>query len=130
MQIIYNDKELNVNDNTTIKELLKEEIEKSKIPIIGAKFNNEYQRLDYEITQDCKVSLVDIASKGGMKIYRRTLIYIMGKAFQEVCPEALLTVNYQLSHSMFCEIDNMETTQEILDKVYVKMEEIISKNMF
>ena len=45
MQIIYNDKELNVNDNTTIKELLKEEIEKSEIPIIGAKFNNEYHRL-------------------------------------------------------------------------------------
>ena len=117
MQIIYNDKELNVNDNTTIKELLKEEIEKSKIPIIGAKFNNEYQRLDYELTQDGTVSLVDIASKGGMKIYQRTLIYIMAMAFERVYPEAKVRVNYQLSNSMYCDLDNMNETEEMLKNV-------------
>ena len=36
----------------------------------------------------------------------------MAKAFKEEYPEAKLTVNYQLSNSMYCVIDNMEITEE------------------
>ena len=129
MQIIYNDKLLNVNNNITIEELLKEEIEKSEIPIIGAKFNNEYQRLDYEITQDGTISLVDISTKGGMKIYRRTLIYIMAMAFERMYPEAKVRVNYQLSNSMYCDLDNMEETDEMIKKVEQEMKRIVDLNL-
>ena len=129
MKINYNEKELDVKENITIKELLADEIEKSEIPIIGAKFNNEYQRLDYEITKDGTVSLVDIASKGGMKIYRRTLIYIMAMAFERIYPEAKVRVNYQLSNSMYCDLDNMEETPEMLKNVEQEMRRIIEQNL-
>ena len=129
MKINYNEKELDVKENITIKELLADEIEKSEIPIIGAKFNNEYQRLDYEITKDGTVSLVDIASKGGMKIYRRTLIYIMSMAFERIYPEAKVRVNYQLSNSMYCDLDNMEETPEMLKNVEQEMRRIIEQNL-
>jgi len=33
---------------------------------------------------DGKIELIDINSKEGMKIYRRTLTYIMGKAFWHI----------------------------------------------
>ena len=129
MQIIFNDKSYNTKDKITIYELLKEEIQKSEIPIIGAKFNNEYQRLDYEITQDGKVSLVDIASKGGMKIYRRTLIFIMAMAFERLYPEAKVRVNYQLSNSMYCDLDNMEETDEMIKNVEAEMKKIVEQNL-
>ena len=129
MKINYNEKELDVKENITIKELLADEIEKSEIPIIGAKFNNEYQRLDYEITKDGTVSLVDIASKGGMKVYRRTLIYIMAMAFERIYPEAKVRVNYQLSNSMYCDLDNMEETPEMLKNVEQEMRRIIEQNL-
>ena len=129
MKINYNEKELDVKENITIKELLADEIEKSEIPIIGARFNNEYQRLDYEITKDGTVSLVDIASKGGMKIYRRTLIYIMAMAFERIYPEAKVRVNYQLSNSMYCDLDNMEETPEMLKNVEQEMRRIIEQNL-
>ena len=67
MKIIYNSEEREIVKNETIKEVFKEEIEKSKIPIIGAKFNNEYQRLDYCLENDGTVALVNIATQGGMK---------------------------------------------------------------
>lgn len=129
MKINYNEKELDLKEKITIKELLADEIEKSEIPIIGAKFNNEYQRLDYEITKDGTVSLVDIASKGGMKIYRRTLIYIMAMAFERIYPEAKVRVNYQLSNSMYCDLDNMEETPEMLKNVEQEMRRIIEQNL-
>lgn len=129
MKLIYNSKEINIPENTTIKEALKEQIEKSEYEVIGAKFNNEYKRLDYIPTEDGKVELVDIASKGGMKIYRRTLIFIMAKAFEKVEKQAKIRVNYQLSKSMYCTIDNMEVTEEILNKVQKEMQEIVNKNL-
>ncbi len=48
----------------------------------------------------------------------------MTKALQEVYPEALLTVNYQLGSAMFCELDNMEVTDEFIHNIKNKMLEI------
>lgn len=129
MKITYNSKEYEVAPNTTIQEVLKEEIEKNEFKVIGAKFNNEYKRLDYVITENGIVSLVDISSKGGMRIYRRTLIYIMAKAFEELYKDVKIRVNYQLSNAMFCTVENMEITDEMLKNVENKMKEIVSKNL-
>ena len=129
MKITYNSKEYEVAPNTTIQEVLKEEIEKNEFKVIGAKFNNEYKRLDYVITENGIVSLVDISSKGGMRIYRRTLIYIMAKAFEELYEDVKIRVNYQLSNAMFCTVENMEITDEMLKNVENKMKEIVSRNL-
>ena len=129
MKITYNSKEYEVAPNTTIQEVLKEEIEKNEFKVIGAKFNNEYKRLDYVITENGIVSLVDISSKGGMRIYRRTLIYIMAKAFEELYKDVKIRVNYQLSNAMFCTVENMEITDEMLKNVENKIKEIVSKNL-
>ncbi len=115
--------------NVKISELLKEQIENSEYPVVGAIVNNEYKSLDAEVTGDEKIELIDINSKEGMKIYRRTLTYIMGNAFWHIYPEAHVIVNYQLSNAMYCNIENMEVTDEMLEKVKAKMQEIISQDL-
>ncbi len=129
MKIIYKDNEYNFEKNITIKEAFQNEIETSEIPIIGAKFNNEYERLDFALKEDGKVSLINIASEGGMKIYSRTLIFIMAMAFEKLYPKAKLRVNYQLSNAMFCTIDNTEVTTEMLKKVEDEMKDIVKKDL-
>lgn len=129
MKITYQDKTFEVEKKTKISDALKEQIKKSKYAVVGAKFNNEYKDLSYELDKDGTVELVDISMKEGTKIYRRTLIYIMGMAFSRVCPEALITVDYQLSNEMFCEVDNMEVTKELIQAVRDEMIEIINKNL-
>lgn len=115
--------------NIKISELLKEQIENSEYPVVGAIVNNEYKSLDAEVTGDEKIELIDINSKEGMKVYRRTLTYIMGNAFWHIYPEAHVIVNYQLSNAMYCDIENMEVTDEMLEKVKAKMQEIISQDL-
>ena len=129
MNIKYDSKVKEIKEKATVKDAFKEEIEQSEFPIIGAKVNNEYQRLDYELNEDSEVQLVNIATDGGMKVYRRTLIYIMAKAFDKTYKEAKIRVNYQLSNSMFCSIDNMEVTDEILENVEKEMRNIVSQNL-
>lgn len=129
MQVLYDNRKFEVQEGTSIQEVLKNEIEKSEVPIIGAKYNNEYKRLDYKITEDGTVSLVNLASKGGMTIYRRTLIFIMAMAFERIYPEAKLMVNYQLSNSMYCDLDNMEETDEMIKNVEAEMKKIVDQNL-
>ncbi len=119
---------MEVLEGTTIQELLKEEIKNSKYPIIGAIFNNEYVNLSYQITKEGEVKLIDIASKEGTKIYRRTIIYILGKAMEEVCPGKKIVVNYQLPNSMFCEIENTEITEELVQSLNDQMHKIVEQD--
>lgn len=128
MQITYNNTIIDVKKNTKVLDLFSKEIEKSNNEIIACKFNNEVKSLNYEITSDGKIELIDITDKDGMRIYKRGVIYIIAKAFHELYPEALLTVNYQLYHSMLCEIDNLDVTKEMINKVKIRVKEIIEKN--
>ena len=129
MQITYKDKILEIDSNTEIKDILKDEIQNSKYTVIGAKFNNQYRRLDYKIIQDGTIELIDISTKQGMKIYRRTLTFLMAMAFDKVDPSIKLRVNYQLKNSMFCSLDNTEVTEELLEKVSLEMQKLVEKNI-
>ncbi len=129
MEITYNNKKIKVPQGTAICDIIKDDIKKSKYPIIAATFNNEYKRLDFKLNEDGNLSVVDIATKGGMKIYSRTLIFIMAKAFDAVYPKAKIRVNYQLSDAMFCTIENLKVTNELLKNVQNEMKKIISKNL-
>ena len=128
MQINYKDTIIDVKKGTTIEELLNKEIERVD-NIIACRFNNEVKSLDFKIEEDGNVELIDITDKDGMRIYMRGLLYILSMAFNELYPEALLTVNYQLYHSILCEVDNMDITEEMIEKINKKMREITESNL-
>ena len=129
MKITYEKKEIEVKAGTTVKEALKEQIQKSKYEVIGCKYNNEYFNLNKEIEEEAKIDLIDISNKEGAKIYRMTLVYIMGKAFESLYPQEKLTVEYQLGDAMFCKCDNIAITGEFITNLKNKMQEIIDKNL-
>ena len=129
MKVTFKEKEYEINEKIKIKDLLKQEIENSKYEIMGCKVNNKYQTIEYEINEDCNVEFIDVSQKEGMKIYRRTLLYVMGKAISELYSDAGLTINYQLLDSMFCEMSNVEVTQEVIEQISSKMKEIINKKL-
>ena len=129
MQIEYDNTIIDVKKGTKVLDLFSQEINKKNNEIIACKFNNEVKSLNFEINSNGKIELIDITNKDGMRIYKRGLIYIIAKAFSELYPEALLTVNYQLYHSMLCEIDNLKITDEMIKKVNKRVKEIIENNI-
>lgn len=129
MQVVYKKNILDVKRGTRVVDLLKTEIDKSKETVIACRFNNEVKALNYPINSNGEIELIDLTSKDGMRIYTRGLIYIIGKAFSETYKDALLTINYQLSHAMFCEVDNMEVTEDMIKKVNEKVKEIVKKDL-
>ena len=129
MEVIYENKKINVEKAQTVKEILKDEIASSNNKIMGCVCNNEIKSLDYKITKNTKIELLDLTTQEGRRIYVRGLMFILTKALKETYPDALLTINYQLSSAMYCEIDNMEITEEFIKKLDLSMRKIIEKDL-
>ena len=126
MKVTYKDKIYELSEYMKVTELLKDEITDQHIACV---LNNEVHALDYEIRENCKLDLITSDSIEGRKIYIRGLMYIMGKAFHDVLPGYLLSVNYQLHNAMFCQVDNKKITAEDIQKVTKRMEEIIATDL-
>ena len=131
MRLTYENEIIDVEVGMPLKDALKSQMERSGIEeIIAARFNNSIASLNEPVSKDGSVEFISRKTdKDGRIIYIRGLLFLMSKAFSEVYPEALLTVNYQLSNAMFGTVDNMEVTDEVIEKVKAKMQEIINRDL-
>ena len=130
MKITYEKNIIDVEEGTAIKEAFKDQIENNNMKdIIAARFNNSIESLNAPIKEDGELEFINREDKDGRIIYIRGLLFLMSMAFSEVYPKALLTVNYQVSNAMFGTVDNMDVTEEMIQKVKAKMQEIIDKDL-
>lgn len=127
MKIEFQGKKYEVRENMTIIEAFYNKVDSEDI--IAARYNNVIVSLNHLINKDGKIEFIKRQEKDGRIIYIRGLLYLMSKAFKETYPEAQLTINYQLTNAMFCEVENMDITAEVIDNVKSKMQEIINKDL-
>lgn len=127
MKIVFENQEYQIEKGTTIKEAFDKQINTNEI--IAARYNNWIASLNQPIMEDGKISLIRRQEKDGRIIYIRGLLYLMSKTIDELYPECHLTINYQLSNSMFCQTENIELTEEMIDNVKRKMQETIDKDL-
>ena len=130
MKIFYQGKEVGMDSSIKrVVDMFNRNVKISPKKIIACKCNNEVKPLDYEINEGDQVEILDVTSKDGLMVYIRGALFIMAKAFHELYPDAQVIVNFQLSNSMFCELDNMELTDEMIEKVRSRMQEIVEKDL-
>lgn len=127
MKITINNIEYDVQENKTIIEAFGNQIDFKKV--IAARYNNSVVSLNHKINKDGNIVFVTRDQKDGRVIYIRGLLYLMSKVFHDLYPSAHLTINYQLTNAMFCEIGNMEISQEIISNVKSKMIELVNMNL-
>ena len=128
MNIIYQGRTKKIENGLTVKEALKKEINENKYEVIGCLYNNDYKNLETEVEEGARIELIDISSKEGMKIYVRTIVYIMGKAFENLYNREKIMVEYQLGNAMYCKCDNIQITDEFITKLKDEMQKIIEKD--
>ena len=128
MRVKVNNVEVETKENISVSELLKEEIANNK-NVIACMVNNEVKSLNIILNEGDEVELLDTTSRDGARTYTRGLLFIMAMAFKELYPNIQLNVNYQLSSSMFCEIENGTITNDMIEKIRSKMQEKIEQNL-
>ena len=129
MKIYYQGKEVGLSHNVKkVYDIFGDNIRISPKNVIACKCNNEIKSLDYELNEGDKVELIDVTDKDGMKVYIRGTLFIMSMAIEKLYPKAKLVINYQLSNSMFCEIQNQEINDEFIENVKSEMQKIVEND--
>ncbi len=97
--------------------------------ILACKYKNEIVSLNTEVENFDDVMPIDITTRDGRRVYQRGILYIMGMAFNRVYPKALLTVNCQLSNSIYCSVENMKVTNEMVGNIKKEMQNIVDEDL-
>ena len=65
-------------------------------PMVGAVVNGELRELTYPVNMDSRIRPVTMAESDGMLIYRRSLTFLLDTAFEDLYPEASLTIDHSV----------------------------------
>ncbi len=82
-------------------------VNESTAPIVGVVVNGELRELTFPVNIDSNLNPVTMAQADGMLIYRRSLTFLLDAAFEELFPEAILTIDHSVSSGgYYCEVKN------------------------
>ena len=100
-------------------------------PFLAAYVNNRIKELNYRIYKPVTVRFIDITSFEGIRVYQRTISFILQKAVRELFPDPTLYIRHSLGASGFyCEISGFgPIPAEHLDAIKARMRGIIDRNL-
>jgi uridine kinase len=96
-------------------------------PAVAALIDRELRELAYRVDGDIEVSPVTMAHSDGLRIYCRSLVFLMATAVYELFPEAELYVDHSLTFGgYFCQVNRHDPfTVEELGQIEARMHEIV-----
>jgi uridine kinase len=100
-------------------------------PIVGAVVNGELRELTYPITMDSRIHPVTMAESDGMLIYRRSLTFLLDAAFEDLFPEASLTIDHSVSFGgYYCRVSGMKRlSANKLKRLERHMRKLVTANL-
>lgn len=103
-----------------------------KLPVISAKVNNCSQGLKFRVYQNRDVEFLDITDSSAMRVYTRSLCFVLYKSASDVFPGCHLFIEHPISKGYFCNFqkaDGSTATEEDVQKICARMQEIIDLDM-
>jgi len=100
-------------------------------PIVGGIVNGELRELTYPIEIDSRVKPVTMGSTDGMRIYRRSLTFLLAAAFEELFSEASLTVDHSIaSGGYYCQVRGRPPfNNQELARLEARMRELVEADL-
>ena len=101
------------------------------IPIVAAHINRELRELTYHMVTDSDVVPISIADSDGMRIYRRSLAFLMITVAEEMFPAAQVVIDYALNFgALYCEVTGRAPfTAEELAYIEAAMRELVDADV-
>jgi uridine kinase len=99
------------------------------LPLVSVTLNNEVTGLHQELSVNCTVAPVDLGSKAGLTIYRRSLCMLLSMAASRTFPKRRLIVGHSLGQGYYYHFDGAEeVSRDDLVKLEASMREIVAKD--
>lgn len=95
---------------------------------VAARVNNEVVGLTYSVYHNKDIEFLDITSEDGMRMYVRSLTFVMMKAMHELFPGRTVRFENPISKGYYCRMET-ELTESEVDKVREAMHKIIERDI-
>ncbi len=95
---------------TSLLEISKDLKIKSENTICGAIVNHKVKELSFCVVKPKRIEFFDVSHPDGVRMYVRSLIFVMYAAIREVFPDVTLKIQNGISNGYFCEINGFGST--------------------
>lgn len=129
LHINLNGNDMSVKRGTRIEDLIKNQRGKKDSIIVAVLINNELRELTYRLENDCNIKFVDLTIEDGVRIYERSLKFILIKAVKDLFPESELQIRHSVSRGVFFEILNYQVSREDAIRIEKRMRELVEMDI-
>lgn len=122
----------NFREGTTLLDVLSKFEFDQPYPIVSAKVNNVSQGLKFRVYQSRDVEFVDVRTSSAMRVYCRSLCFLMCKAAADVFPGCKIYVEHQISNGYYVNLkkaDRSHVTERDVKKLKKRMRGMVDKGM-
>lgn len=100
-------------------------------PILGALVNNKVKELSFVFVKNKKVEFIDYSHPDGMRLYIRSLFFVLYAAVREIFPEVKLKMMHGISRGYYCELEGLDRPLTDSDVFAIKseMQQLVDLNI-
>jgi uridine kinase len=94
---------------TPVEDYVRVALGAGPVPVLAALVNGDLRELTYPIHGDARVEPLHLSDSDGVRIYRRSLAFLLVTAVRELFPEAQIFVDHTLPYGgFFCRMEGRE----------------------
>jgi uridine kinase len=104
---------------------------KLKNPVIGALVNNRVKELSFVFVKTKKVEFIDYSHPDGMRMYIRSLFFILYAAVHNVFPQVKLKIMHGISRGYYCELSRLDrpVTESDISSIKNEMQLLVDQDI-
>ena len=98
--------------------------------ILLVKSDGKLRELFKRAKNNCELEFLDITSKEGYSVYKRSCLFLMIRAVHEICSNKIKNLNvlFSIDNGYYCEIDgDVIIDDDLIERINNKMQELVGK---
>ena len=119
-------------EGTSLLQMLSEFDCHRPYPIVSAKVNNVSQGLKFKVYQNRDIEFIDVRESSGMRVYCRSLFFLLYKASCDIFPGSKLYIEHPICNGYFCHLrksDGHVITPIDVNALKAHMEQLVQKDL-
>jgi len=115
---------------TPVEQYIEAALNDNPVPVMAALVNGDLRELTYQMWSDARVDPVLLSDSDGVRVYRRSLSFLLVTAVRELFPEAQVFVDHTLPFGgFFCQVRGREPfSAEELAQIEARMREVVAED--
>ncbi len=100
-------------------------------PVIGALVNHKVKELSFAVVKSKNIRFIDYSHPDGVRLYVRSLLFVLYAAVKEVLPAARLKVMHGISNGYYCEFEGLKQniTESDVFAIKSEMDRLIARDL-